>query len=159
MRSCHCGGTSTIESSDSGSQGFCSRKMLRCDGRSYDHVGWSRLHGGERLWTVSFFLSSFLGLAVLMVNQKNRDIMNSAIRDALVEKIWEGTTTVLALDLVRAARDVNTMSAFVSVSLPSLLSLPIKLKISTVGSTYHHYLPHVFEVTTPKPDCSPLLSP
>lgn len=85
--------------------------------------------------------------------------MNSAIRDALVEKIWEGTTTVLDLDLVRAARDVNTMSAFVSVSLPSLLSLPIKLKISTVGSTYHHYLPHVFEVTTPKPDCSPLLSP
>ena len=57
-----------------------------------------------------------------------------AIRDSLVEKyvfnaeftnedpqymsyrIWEGTTTVLALDVARAARDPATISAFVYVS-------------------------------------------
>ncbi|EEB89906.1 hypothetical protein MPER_11950 [Moniliophthora perniciosa FA553] len=35
------------------------------------------------------------------------------IRDALVEKIWEGTTTVLALDLVRAGRDPATLKALI----------------------------------------------
>ncbi|KAF8645147.1 hypothetical protein AX16_007975 [Volvariella volvacea WC 439] len=36
------------------------------------------------------------------------------IRDALVEKIWEGTTSVLALDLARAAQDPATIQAFLS---------------------------------------------
>ncbi|KAG6909136.1 hypothetical protein DXG01_001888 [Tephrocybe rancida] len=36
-----------------------------------------------------------------------------SIRDSLVEKIWEGTTTVLALDLARAAQDPATLKAFV----------------------------------------------
>jgi len=36
-----------------------------------------------------------------------------AIRDALVEKIWEGTTSVLSLDLVRAA-DKSTLDTFIS---------------------------------------------
>ena len=39
------------------------------------------------------------------------------IRDSLVEKIWEGTTTVLSLDLVRAARDPSTLKSFIMVSL------------------------------------------
>ncbi|KAG5634790.1 hypothetical protein H0H81_000788 [Sphagnurus paluster] len=37
-----------------------------------------------------------------------------AIRDSLVEKIWEGTTTVLALDLARATRDPATLNSFIS---------------------------------------------
>ncbi|KIJ62634.1 hypothetical protein HYDPIDRAFT_93981 [Hydnomerulius pinastri MD-312] len=37
-----------------------------------------------------------------------------SIRDALVEKIWEGTTSVLALDLVRSAKDPATFAAFTS---------------------------------------------
>ncbi|KAF9241123.1 hypothetical protein BU15DRAFT_73601 [Melanogaster broomeanus] len=37
-----------------------------------------------------------------------------SIRDALVEKIWEGTTSILALDLVRSARDPATFAAFVT---------------------------------------------
>ncbi|KAF9463049.1 hypothetical protein BDZ94DRAFT_649315 [Collybia nuda] len=36
------------------------------------------------------------------------------IRDSLVEKIWEGTTTVLSLDLARAAQDPATLRAFIS---------------------------------------------
>lgn len=34
------------------------------------------------------------------------------IRDSLVEKIWEGTTTVLALDLLRAAQDPIIWNSF-----------------------------------------------
>ncbi|KJA16474.1 hypothetical protein HYPSUDRAFT_206963 [Hypholoma sublateritium FD-334 SS-4] len=37
-----------------------------------------------------------------------------AIRDALVEKIWEGTIVVLALDLTRSATDPASMAAFLS---------------------------------------------
>ncbi|KAF8158133.1 acyl-CoA dehydrogenase/oxidase [Crassisporium funariophilum] len=36
------------------------------------------------------------------------------IRDSLVEKIWEGTIVVLALDLARSAREPETMQAFIS---------------------------------------------
>ncbi|GLB38330.1 putative acyl-CoA dehydrogenase, C-terminal domain [Lyophyllum shimeji] len=36
------------------------------------------------------------------------------IRDSLVEKIWEGTTTVLALDLARASQDPAVLNAFLS---------------------------------------------
>ncbi|KIJ17834.1 hypothetical protein PAXINDRAFT_111449 [Paxillus involutus ATCC 200175] len=35
-----------------------------------------------------------------------------SIRDALVEKIWEGTTSILALDLIRSAKDPATFVAF-----------------------------------------------
>lgn len=41
------------------------------------------------------------------------------IKDAWVEKIWEGTATVLALDMVRAASKPGTVDAFVSVCLLS----------------------------------------
>jgi len=36
------------------------------------------------------------------------------IRDALVEKIWEGTTTVLSLDLLRATKDPTVLDSFSS---------------------------------------------
>ncbi|TEB39006.1 acyl-CoA dehydrogenase domain-containing protein [Coprinellus micaceus] len=36
-----------------------------------------------------------------------------AIRDAMVEKIWEGTVVVLALDLTRAARDPRVLKSFI----------------------------------------------
>ena len=36
----------------------------------------------------------------------------SALRDALAEKIWEGTVTVLALDVVRAASKPEVLKAF-----------------------------------------------
>lgn len=32
------------------------------------------------------------------------------------DRIWEGTTTVMALDLVRSAQDPSTFAAFISVS-------------------------------------------
>jgi hypothetical protein len=38
------------------------------------------------------------------------------IRDTLVEKIWEGTISVLSLDLARAAQDPATRNSFISVS-------------------------------------------
>jgi hypothetical protein len=38
-----------------------------------------------------------------------------AIRDGLVEKIWDGTTTILSLDVVRATREPLTLAAFLAV--------------------------------------------
>jgi hypothetical protein len=37
------------------------------------------------------------------------------IRDALVERIWEGTTVILALDISRAAKDKAVLESFISV--------------------------------------------
>ncbi|RDB17827.1 Acyl-CoA dehydrogenase family member 11 [Hypsizygus marmoreus] len=51
------------------------------------------------------------------------------IRDSLVEKIWEGTTTVLALDLARAAQDPKTLNAFVSWAKDVVSSCPQALQI------------------------------
>ncbi|KAF5360912.1 hypothetical protein D9756_004892 [Leucocoprinus leucothites] len=59
-----------------------------------------------------------------------------SIRDALVEKIWEGTVTVLALDLVRSAADPKNLKAFISwarsviTSTPSGLSQELKASFS-----------------------------
>ncbi|KAG6820724.1 hypothetical protein H0H93_012777 [Arthromyces matolae] len=50
-----------------------------------------------------------------------------SIRDSLVEKIWEGTTTVLALDLVRAAQDPATLKEFVTWVQRTLTSCPSKV--------------------------------
>lgn len=74
-----------------------------------------------------------------------------AIRDALVEKyasygvaitwltclfrIWEGTTTVLSLDLARAAQDPATMTAFISVCRSILFK--ILLTCLVVGPKCH----------------------
>jgi len=51
-----------------------------------------------------------------------------AIRDGLVEKIWEGTTTVLSLDFVRAGRDQATVSSFTSWGQCVISLCPIALR-------------------------------
>ena len=38
------------------------------------------------------------------------------IKDSLVERIWEGTVNVLALDLVRATKDTKTVESYMKVS-------------------------------------------
>ncbi|KAL0961129.1 hypothetical protein HGRIS_006103 [Hohenbuehelia grisea] len=50
------------------------------------------------------------------------------IRDALVEKIWEGTITVLALDVVRAIRDPSAMISYVNWAKSTIDSCPSPLK-------------------------------
>ncbi|EAU86035.1 acyl-CoA dehydrogenase domain-containing protein [Coprinopsis cinerea okayama7 len=47
-----------------------------------------------------------------------------AIRDGLVEKIWEGTVVVLALDLARSALDPSTLKAFTSWAETIIDSIP-----------------------------------
>jgi len=77
-----------------------------------------------------------------------------AIRDALVEKIWEGTTTVLSLDLARAAQDPVTMTAFVSWAQNVIDSAPpslaektgkaietVKISLQTLAQSYRLPLP------------------
>ncbi|KIL63209.1 hypothetical protein M378DRAFT_25143 [Amanita muscaria Koide BX008] len=54
--------------------------------------------------------------------------LGRAIRDALVEKIWEGTATVLALDVARSSRDPKTVSAFISWAKDIIKSCPAGLK-------------------------------
>ena len=66
-----------------------------------------RLHGGKSHRTVS----EFLPFAAIGVSIRNPRV----IRDSLVEKIWEGTTTVLSLDFVRASQDPETLNAFITV--------------------------------------------
>ncbi|PPR08159.1 hypothetical protein CVT24_012123 [Panaeolus cyanescens] len=51
-----------------------------------------------------------------------------AIRDALVEKIWEGTVVVLSLDVARAAKDPRTLKAFANWSNEVAKSCPASLK-------------------------------
>jgi len=41
------------------------------------------------------------------------------VRDGIVEKIWEGTTTVLSLDMVRTFQTFGTVEALSQVSRPS----------------------------------------
>lgn len=50
------------------------------------------------------------GISGLIVCYRN-------IQDALVEKIWEGTVTVLSLDIVRATSKPGVLQAFISVRL------------------------------------------
>ncbi|KAF8195441.1 hypothetical protein BJ912DRAFT_847226 [Pholiota molesta] len=50
-----------------------------------------------------------------------------SIRDALVEKIWEGTIVVLALDLARSATDSNYLDAFISWAKSIISSCPAHL--------------------------------
>ncbi|EGN98171.1 hypothetical protein SERLA73DRAFT_183072 [Serpula lacrymans var. lacrymans S7.3] len=52
-----------------------------------------------------------------------------SIRDALVEKIWEGTTAVLAMEIVRSAKNPTTFAAFGSWSLRVIDSVPDSLKV------------------------------
>ncbi|TFK27631.1 acyl-CoA dehydrogenase domain-containing protein [Coprinopsis marcescibilis] len=50
-----------------------------------------------------------------------------AIRDGLVEKIWEGTVAVLALDLARSAQNGEVLNAFTSWALSIIETVPISL--------------------------------
>ncbi|KAF4617730.1 hypothetical protein D9613_006125 [Agrocybe pediades] len=52
-----------------------------------------------------------------------------SIRDALVEKIWEGTIVVLSLDLMRAAQDPKAMKAFVSWADSVITACPLGLQV------------------------------
>lgn len=45
------------------------------------------------------------------------------MRDGMVEQIWEGTTTVLALDVVRAVQRKDSLKAFAQVSEPARVVL------------------------------------
>ena len=45
------------------------------------------------------------------------------IQDGLVEKIWEGTITVLSLDLVRAVEKSPALNAFIQVTVVQSSSL------------------------------------
>ncbi|KXN88081.1 Putative acyl-CoA dehydrogenase AidB [Leucoagaricus sp. SymC.cos] len=58
-----------------------------------------------------------------------------SIRDALVEKIWEGTVTVLALDLARSAADPKNMEAFISWARSVVASTPSSL-VSKLNSSF-----------------------
>ncbi|KDQ62343.1 hypothetical protein JAAARDRAFT_203500 [Jaapia argillacea MUCL 33604] len=76
------------------------------------------------------------------------------IRDGLAEKIWEGTVTVLSLDLVRAAQDPTNMKAFTDwtnsiitscpASLHGTLEKPLNLlkaALADVSTVYSHPIP------------------
>ena len=52
------------------------------------------------------------------------------LRDVLVERIWEGTTTVLALELARAAQDEPTLASLISWAKSSLQATPPTLASS-----------------------------
>ncbi|KAF8964393.1 acyl-CoA dehydrogenase/oxidase [Flammula alnicola] len=51
-----------------------------------------------------------------------------SIRDALVEKIWEGTIVVLALDLTRSAQDPVYLKSFISWTASVMDSCPASLR-------------------------------
>ncbi|KZT73710.1 hypothetical protein DAEQUDRAFT_742841 [Daedalea quercina L-15889] len=52
------------------------------------------------------------------------------IQDALVEKIWEGTVTVLSLDIARAASKPGTLDAFVAWANTVLVSCTPEIKLA-----------------------------
>jgi len=60
------------------------------------------------------------------------------IRDCLVEKIWEGTTTVLSLDLVRAIQAPGNLASFelwarsIISSCPQSLAMKIRAPLKTL---------------------------
>lgn len=70
--------------------------------------GRRRIHGRKSNWEVRKRTSHWRNLCTDLPR---------LIRDSLVEKIWEGTTTVLSLDMLRAAKDPATLMSFTSVSL------------------------------------------
>lgn len=61
------------------------------------------------------------------------------IRDGLVEKIWEGTRSVLALDVIRACRGGQPGKAFAHVSFALVLPLRLVYKDVISMSTYSRH--------------------
>ncbi|TDL23313.1 hypothetical protein BD410DRAFT_787656 [Rickenella mellea] len=82
------------------------------------------------------------------------------IRDCLVEKIWEGTITVLSLDLVRATRDRTTVEAYAKWANAILSSCPTTLHqdISLALATLRTVLTEIIGVFS-QPDALPPLVP
>ncbi|KAK0464261.1 acyl-CoA dehydrogenase/oxidase [Desarmillaria tabescens] len=56
------------------------------------------------------------------------------IRDRLVEKIWEGTVTVLSLDVVRAVRDPLVLIAFTTWAQSVMASCPDDLRVRIIDA-------------------------
>jgi len=56
------------------------------------------------------------------------------IRDGLVEQIWEGTTTVLALDVMRAVQRTQSLQSFVQWATEVIASCPASLRTSIAGT-------------------------
>lgn len=75
----------------------------------YDSPWRTRVYGRRWVWDVSLLS----GFAVWSIG----NMAYSALRDALAEKIWEGTVTVLAMDIIRAAAKPEVLQSFVSVRL------------------------------------------
>jgi len=76
------------------------------------------------------------------------------IRDSMVEKIWEGTITVLSLDLFRAAADERNLAAFLKwaraiiKSCPSALRTRISAELQELEKVLNE-LPGVFKSSCP----------
>jgi hypothetical protein len=61
--------------------------------------------------------------------------LSRMVRDALVEKIWEGTANIMALDVVRACCDGRSGIAFVDVS----STFHISTHSHVLGSTLNNH--------------------
>ncbi|KAJ7503133.1 acyl-CoA dehydrogenase NM domain-like protein [Mycena galericulata] len=70
------------------------------------------------------------------------------IRDALVEKIWEGTVDVMALDLIRAAKDEYALQSFCQWASGIIALSPVKSKSLHLLQDVTNKLPSFFEKTT-----------
>lgn len=71
-------------------------------------AGWARVYGRDRDWEVRH--SRFDSV---WTRSHKRD--DRLIRDAMVEKTWEGTENIMALDMMRAAKDGKVAVAFAKV--------------------------------------------
>ncbi|KAJ7496701.1 acyl-CoA dehydrogenase NM domain-like protein [Mycena latifolia] len=69
------------------------------------------------------------------------------IRDALVEKIWEGTVDVLALDLIRATRDGHALQSFCQWAAKVISSAPVKSGSLVLLENVTSQLPSLFKRT------------
>ncbi|KAJ6590072.1 acyl-CoA dehydrogenase NM domain-like protein [Mycena vulgaris] len=70
------------------------------------------------------------------------------IRDALVEKIWEGTVDVMALDLVRATKGGHALESFCQWAAKIISLSPIKSASLTLLQDVTNQLPSLFKKTT-----------
>ncbi|KAF7371124.1 Acyl-CoA dehydrogenase NM domain-like protein [Mycena sanguinolenta] len=66
------------------------------------------------------------------------------IRDAMVEKIWEGTVDVMALDLIRATRDGYTLESFCQWAAKIISRSPVKSDALLLLQDVINQLPSLF---------------
>ncbi|KAF7371111.1 Acyl-CoA dehydrogenase NM domain-like protein [Mycena sanguinolenta] len=69
------------------------------------------------------------------------------IRDAMVEKIWEGTIDVMALDLIRATRDDYTLESFCQWAAKIIALSPVKSEPLLLLQGAINQLPSLFRKT------------